>query len=102
MIETWYNSDKNSKKEIAVLLHKSERTIKRKINHGLVAIRNYDWTECVEYSARLAQDKYEYCMTSKAPVLKLDQDIKQVETWINNYPRSIFEYKRSNMILLEM
>lgn len=25
MIETWYNSDKKSKKEIAALLHKSER-----------------------------------------------------------------------------
>lgn len=34
MIETWYNSDKKSKKEIANLLHKSERTIRREINRG--------------------------------------------------------------------
>ena len=40
MIETWYNSDKKSKKEIAALLHKSERTIRREINRGLVTIRN--------------------------------------------------------------
>lgn len=79
MIETWYNSDKKSKKEIAELLHKSERTIRREINRGLVEIRNYDWTEGLEYSARVAQDKYEYGMTSKGPALKLDQDIRLVE-----------------------
>ena len=79
MIETWYNSDKKSKKEIAELLHKSERTIRREINRGLIKIRNYDWTEDIEYSARVAQDKYEYGMTSKGPALKLDQDIKLVE-----------------------
>ncbi len=79
MIETWYNSDKKSKKEIAELLHKSERTIRREINRGLVTIRNYDWTEGEEYSARVAQDKYEYGMTSKGPSLKLDQDIELVK-----------------------
>ena len=79
MIETWYNSDKKSKKEIAELLHKSERTIRREINRGLITIRNYDWTEGIEYSAKVAQDKYEYGMTSKGPALKLDQDIKLVE-----------------------
>ena len=35
MIETWYNYDKKSKKEISDLLHKSERTIRRKINRGI-------------------------------------------------------------------
>lgn len=79
MIETWYNSDKKSKKEIADLLHKSERTIRREINRGLVIIRNYDWTEGSEYSAKVAQEKYEYGMTSKGPELKLDQDIKIVK-----------------------
>lgn len=79
MIETWYNSDKKSKKEIAELLHKSERTIRREINRGLITIRNYDWSEGTEYSARVAQDKYEYGMTGKGPSLKLDQDIKLVE-----------------------
>ncbi len=36
MIETWYNSDHKTKKEIAQLLHKSERTIRREINRGTI------------------------------------------------------------------
>ena len=79
MIETWYNSDHKSKKEIAELLHKSERTIRREINRGLVIVRGYLWEDKLEYSARIAQDKYEYGMTSKGPELKLDADIKLVE-----------------------
>lgn len=79
MIETWYNSDKKSKKEIAKLLHKSERTIRREINRGKVMIRGYDWIDKEEYSARKAQEGYKYGMTSKGPRLKLDQDIKLVK-----------------------
>lgn len=79
MIETWYNKDKKSKKEIAVLLHKSERTIRREINRGLVEIRGYNWEDLTEYSAIVAQEKYEYGMTSKGPELKLDSDIRLVE-----------------------
>lgn len=79
MIETWYNCDKKSKKEISRLLHKSERTIRREINRGKVIVRNYDWTEKEEYSARVAQRKYEYGMTSKGPELKLDSDYKLVK-----------------------
>ncbi len=45
MVETWCNSDHKTKKEIAELLHKSERTIRREINRGKVMARNYDWTE---------------------------------------------------------
>ena len=78
MIERWYNQDHKSKKKIAELLDKSERTIRREINRGLVTIRNYDWTDKKEYSARIAQDKYEYGMTSKGPELKLDSDINLV------------------------
>ena len=26
--------------------------------------------------------------------------IKEIEDWINNYPRAMFDYKSSNMILL--
>ena len=79
MIETWYNCDKKSKSEIAKLLHKSERTIRREINRGKVIVRNYDWTEKEEYSARVAQRKYEYGMTSKGPELKLDSDYELVK-----------------------
>ena len=79
MIETWYNHDKKSKKEIAKLLHKNERTIRREINRGKVIVRGYEWEDKEEYSARIAQDKYEYGMTGKGPELKLDQDMKLVE-----------------------
>ena len=79
MIETWYNSDHKSKKEIAKLLHKSERTIRREINRGKVKIRDYEYEEKEEYSARIAQDKYEYGKTSKGPELKLDSDINLVK-----------------------
>lgn len=79
MIETWYNCDKKSKKEIAELLHKSERTIRREIKRGLVIVRGYQWEDKEEYSARKAQDDYEYGMTSKGPELKLDQDIELVK-----------------------
>lgn len=68
MIETWYNSD-----------HKSERTIRREINRGLVVIRNYDWSEKKEYSALETQQKYEYGMTGKGQELKLDSDIELVK-----------------------
>ena len=28
--------------------------------------------------------------------------IKQIENWLNNYPRNMFGYKSSNMLLLNM
>ena len=28
--------------------------------------------------------------------------IKQIENWINNYPSAMFDYKSSNMILLDV
>ena len=65
MIETWYNSDKKSKKEIAELLHKSERTIRREINRGKVIVKGYEWEDVEEYSTQITQDKYEYGLTSK-------------------------------------
>lgn len=79
MIETWYNCDHKSKKEIALLLHKSERTIRREINRGKVIVRGYDWSDKEEYSAIVAQEKYEYGMTSKGPELKLDKDYELVK-----------------------
>lgn len=91
MIETWYNSDHKSKKEIAELLHKSERTIRREINRGKVTVKNYDWTDMEEYSAKIAQDKYDYGMTSKGPSLILDQDYDLVI----HIQKEIIENKKS-------
>ncbi len=79
MIETWYNSDKKSKEEIARLLHKSKRTITREIQRGIVKIRGYEYEDKYEYSGRIAQNKYDYNKTGKGPKLKLDQDIHLVE-----------------------
>ena len=31
---------------------------------------------------------------------KLFYFIKEIEDWINNYPRAMFDYKSSNMLLL--
>ena len=95
MIETWYNQDHKSKKEIAKLLHKSERTIRREINRGLVIVRGYLWEEKKEYSARLAQDKYEYGMTSKGPELKLDRDIELV----NHIEKEIIKNHKSPEVI---
>ena len=91
MIETWFNCDGKTKKEISELLHKSERTIRREINRGLVTIRDYDWKDKKEYSAYIAQEKYEYGMTSKGPELKLDQDYKLVE----HIEKEIYENRKS-------
>lgn len=99
MIETWYNSDKKSKKEIAELLHKSERTIRREINRGIVKIRGYEWEDKYEYSAQIAQDKYDYNKTDKGPSLKLDSDIELVK----HIEKELKENKKSpEVISLEL
>lgn len=79
MMEIWFNKDHKTKKEMAILLHKSERTIRREINRGLVNIKGYQWEDLIEYSARIAQNKYEYNKTGKGPALKLDSDKKLVD-----------------------
>ena len=91
MIETWYNQDKKSKKEIAKLLHKSERTIRREINRGKIIVRGYLWEDKEEYSARIAQREYDYNKTGKGPEMKLDKDIKLVK----HIEKEIKEKKKS-------
>ena len=79
MIERWYNKEHRRISEIAILLHKSERTIRREIKRGKVIVRGYEWEEKEEYSAMIAQEKYDYNKTGKGPEMKLDKDIKLVE-----------------------
>ena len=53
------------------------------------------WKDLEEYSARVAQNKYDYEMTGKGPLLKLDQDInlvKQIE-------REIIKNKKSPEVI---
>lgn len=96
MIETWYNSDHKSKKEIAELLHKDERTIRREIKRGLVIVKGYCWEDKEEYSALVAQQKYEYNKTGKGPQMKLDSDLKLVE----HIEKEIIENKKSPEVIV--
>ena len=79
MIERWHNIDKKSNKEIAELLDKSERTIRREIKRGLVIVKGYMWEDIEEYSAKIAQRKYDYNKTGKGPELKLDKELSNDE-----------------------
>ncbi len=79
MIETWYNCDKKTKEEIAKLLHKSERTIRREVKRGITTNLTTNYEEIEVYSADIAQQKYDYNKTDKGPLLKLDVNIKLVE-----------------------
>ncbi len=73
-IERWFNIDKKTKTDIAKLLNKSVRTIRREINNNLVENQNTDLTFKLVYSSTIAQDKYDYEMTSKGPNMILDGD----------------------------
>ena len=81
-IERWYNKEKRSKAEIAILLRKSERTIRREINRGKVKNLTTELEEIWVYSADVAEQKYRYEMTGKGPQMKLDNDrefVKYIE-----------------------
>lgn len=78
-IERWYNKDKKSKKEIADLLSKSERTIRREVSRGLVNNLTHDWKEIWVYSADVAERKYQYNLKAKGPDLKIGNDYQIVE-----------------------
>lgn len=91
MIERWYNKEGKSKKEIAELLGKSERTIRREINRGIIITKDYMWRDVIVYSAEVAQEKYDYNKTAKGPELKLDKDIELVK----HIEKEIIENKKS-------
>lgn len=95
-IERWYNIENKSKTEIAKLLNKSERTIRREIKRGLVDNLTHDWKTIYVYSADIAQSKYEYNKTGKGPQLKLGADY-ELKEYIE---KGIKEDKKSPEILL--
>ena len=78
MIQRWINKDNKSNKEIAKLLGKSERTIRRERKRGQVIVKDYTWEDKIEYSEMVAQDKYEYNLKAKGQDLKLGKDLKEV------------------------
>lgn len=63
-------------KEIARLIGKSERTIRREIKRGTVKLLNTELTYRNEYCADVAQRKYEEKASNKGPGLKIGKDHK--------------------------
>jgi IS30 family transposase len=78
-IERWYNIEKKSKKEIAGLLKKSERTIRREIIRGLVENKTKMWETKWVYSAFKAEKTYRYHLKAKGPQLKIGGDYEFAE-----------------------
>ena len=73
-IERWYNKDKKTIKEIAELLDKSERTIRREIKRGYVKNLTSNLEEIYVYSATIAHNKYQRHLRDKGPIIKLGND----------------------------
>ena len=95
-IERWWNIEHKTKVEIAHLLNKNERTIRREINRGKVLIKDSLWRDKEVYSADVAQRKYDYNKTGKGPQLKLGNDY-ELKEYIEN---GIKKDKKSPEILL--
>lgn len=79
MIERWHNKDKKSNEEIAKILNKSERTIRREIKRGVAIIKDSLWRDIVVYSADISNDEYEANMRAKGQELKIGSDRKTIE-----------------------
>jgi len=79
MIERWYNRDSKTNKEIADLLNKCERTIRREIKRGLTIIKDSEWRDIENYSATIAEQKYRFNLTGKGGDLILDTEPKLVK-----------------------
>lgn len=95
MIERWYNKDHKNKKEIAELLGKSERTIRREIKRGLTINLTSELEEIKVYSADIAQEKYEENLKAKGQELKIGSDINLV----NKIEKMIKEEKKSPEVI---
>lgn len=95
MIERWYNKDHKNNKEIAELLGKSERTIRREIKRGLTINLTSELEEIEVYSADIAQEKYEENLKAKGQELKIGSDINLV----NKIEKMIKEEKKSPEVI---
>lgn len=97
MIQRWINIDHKSNQEIAELLGKSERTIRRERKRGQVIVKDYLWRDKIEYSEIVAQEKYEYNLRDKGQDLKLGNDLKTVR----EIERKLKEEKKSPEVVKE-
>lgn len=57
----------------------SGRTVRRELAKGKTELLNSDLSTRIEYSADIAQQKYDYAGTAKGPMLKIGKDYEQVE-----------------------
>ena len=91
MIQRWINKDKKKNNEIAELLGKSERTIRRERKRGKVVVVGSLWEEKEEYSEIIAQEKYDYNIKGKGQELKIGnnyKEVKDIENKIKNEKKS--------------
>ena len=65
-------------KQLASILGRCERSIRRELNRGAVRLRNSDLSEYQTYSADIAQGKARRELEAKGPELKLGADYKLV------------------------
>lgn len=79
MLERWHNRGKKSNKEIAELLGKSERTIRRELKRGKVKNLTTNLIEIEVYSADYAQEQYDAQLKWKGPKIKIGNDYEFVE-----------------------
>ena len=70
MIERWHNKEKLSTREIAKLLDKSERTIRRELKRGKTIIKDYLWRDVEVYSADVSNREYILNLEAKGKELK--------------------------------
>ncbi len=91
MIERWHNKDHKSNKEIAGLLGKSERTIRREIKRGLTVNLTSELEEIEVYSADISNDEYMANLKAKGQELKIGSNIdiiKRIEKMIKEEKKS--------------
>jgi IS30 family transposase len=90
-IEIWHNKDKKSSSEIAKLLHKSERTIRRELKRGFTKAKDTYLRVISVYSADVSNKRYEYNKTAKGPAMILDCEpelVKYISERIKRYKES--------------
>lgn len=107
MIERWNNKEHKSNKEIAQLLNKSERTIRREIKRGLTTNLTTNLEEIEVYSADVSEDEYQRNLEAKGQELKIGcniEIIKQIEEMIKKEKKSpeVIAYELKEKGLLEI
>src|SRR5574344_2965125 len=107
MIERWHNKENKSNKEIAKLLNKSERTIRREIKRGLTTNLTTYYEEIEVYSADISNKEYKASMKAKGQDLKIGSNIeiiRLIEKMIKKEKKSpeVVAYELADQGLLEI